>query len=213
MNNILIIDGNPEVRNITIKSLQEAGFEVIVRENLSSDTRLLESIRSENVENKKRIASLKSCQQNELSTKITVELKICSIQDKLASNLQASDIENIPSIFPVSNCSKLNKIFEFIEEHYRERLFVYDVAQALGYNTAYLTNLVKRKTKKGIYAWIIERRMSEACKLLLKTDQSVNNIASEVGYPDASHFTRHFRQIYSISPKAWRDAHVLLIAA
>ncbi len=212
MNGILIMNSNIKVRDIAIESLQEAGFEVILTENIFSNSHSTENIFSENAENKKTIASLKSCQQGELSTTITIELKKCTIQQKLASKLQASDIGNIAqteSIFPISTCSKLNKIFEFIEEHYREHLFVRDVAQALGYNTAYLTNLVKRKTKKGIYGWIIERRMSEACKLLLKTDRSVNNIASEVGYPDPSHFARHFRQIYSISPKAWRDACVL----
>jgi AraC-like DNA-binding protein len=208
MNDILIVNANVDVRDKAIKSLQEAGFEVIVGENIDFNYHSTGNIFSNNPENTISISSL-------LPTAMAIELKSCTIQHKLASNSQANDRDRIAqpkSIFPKYTCSKLNKVFEFIEEHYHEHLLVSDVAQALGYNTAYLTNLVKRKTKKAIYAWIIERRMSEACELLLKTDRSVNNIASQVGYPDASHFTRHFRQIYSISPKAWRDTHGLLVA-
>ncbi len=111
------------------------------------------------------------------------------------------------SIFPICNCSLLNKVFQFIEENYHQQINLGDVAEAVGYSSTYLTNLVKRQTQKGIYGWIIERRMAEARSLLLKTDQSVNWIAAKVGYPDSGHFSRLFRQNYSISPKAWRDKH------
>ncbi|MEM9925348.1 MAG: DNA-binding response regulator [Cyanobacteria bacterium P01_D01_bin.50] len=111
------------------------------------------------------------------------------------------------SIFPICNCPLLTKVFQFIEENYHQQINLSDVAEAVGYSTTYLTNQVKRQTRKGIYGWIIERRMAQACSLLLKTDESVSWIAAEVGYPDPGHFSRLFRQKYSISPKAWRDTY------
>ncbi|MEM6400524.1 MAG: helix-turn-helix domain-containing protein [Cyanobacteria bacterium P01_D01_bin.116] len=131
------------------------------------------------------------------------------ISRKLYPKNQASNKINkfSESIFPVCSCSLLNKVFQFIENNYHEQINLGDVAEAVGYSTTYLTNLVKRQTQKGIYGWIIERRMIEARSLLLKTDQSVSWIAAKVGYPDSGHFSRLFRQNYSISPKAWRDTH------
>ncbi|MEB3220256.1 MAG: DNA-binding response regulator [Nostocales cyanobacterium 94392] len=129
---------------------------------------------------------------------------------KLYSENQTSQGRNTlqsESIFPISNCSLLNEVFQFIEENYHQQINLGDVAEAVGYTATYLTNLVKRQTQKGIYGWIIERRMAEARSLLIKTDQSVSWIAAKVGYPDSGHFSRLFRQNYSISPKAWRDTH------
>ncbi|GAB1543996.1 hypothetical protein NUACC21_66720 [Scytonema sp. NUACC21] len=110
------------------------------------------------------------------------------------------------SIFPDS-FPQLHPVFQFIEENYHKQINLNNVAEAVGYSTAYLTNLVKRQTNKTVYNWIVERQMAEARMLLLKTDEPVNQIAAKVGYPDAGHFIRRFRQIYSISPKQWRNTH------
>ncbi|MGD1913180.1 MAG: helix-turn-helix domain-containing protein [Rivularia sp. (in: cyanobacteria)] len=148
-------------------------------------------------------------QENELLSAINVQLQKQKIlQQWYISRKSCPENQNSSSsIFPVSNCSLLNKVFQFIEENYHQQINLSDVAEAVGYSTTYLTNQVKRQTQKGIYGWIIERRMAQACSLLLKTDESVSWIAAEVGYPDPGHFSRLFRQKYSISPKAWRDTH------
>ena len=121
---------------------------------------------------------------------------------------QPTDTARLPSsesIFPA--CSKLNKVFQFIEDNYHQPINLSDVAQAAGYSPAYLTNLVKRQTKRSIHCWIVERRMAQARSLLLKTDEPVNQIAEAVGYPDAGHFIRQFRQLYKMPPKVWRNTH------
>ena len=109
------------------------------------------------------------------------------------------------SIFPA--CSQLHKVFQFIEDNYHQQINVDDVAQAVGYSPAYLTNLVKRQTTRTVHSWIVERRMAQARSLLLNTDEPVNQIAMAVGYPDVGHFIRQFRQLYSMPPKAWRNMH------
>ena len=120
---------------------------------------------------------------------------------------QSTDTTKLPnqSIFP--SCSHLNKVFQFIEDNYQEPINLYDVAQAVGYSPAYLTNLVKRQTDRTIHCWIVERRMADARSLLLETNQPVNQIAASVGYPDAGHFIRQFRKLYNLPPKVWRDTH------
>ena len=124
---------------------------------------------------------------------------------KGAQPTQAQGLPDFKSIFPAG--SKLKKVFQFIEENYHQPISVRDVARAVGYSPAYLTDFVKRQTKKSIHSWIVERRMVEACSLLLETDDYVNQIAAKVGYPDAGHFIRQFRQLYSIPPKVWRNQY------
>lgn len=108
------------------------------------------------------------------------------------------------TIFP--NHPKLAQVFRFIEAHYHQPISLTDVAQAVGYSPAYLTNLVQSQTGRTVKRWIIERRMTQARLLLTNTAQSINQIANAVGYTDVSYFIRQFRQMHQMSPQAWRNS-------
>ncbi len=88
------------------------------------------------------------------------------------------------------------EVFRFIDENYHRAVTLCDVAQAVGYSPAYLTNLMRQQTGKSFYRWLVERRMSQAISLLLKTEQTVGQISLAVGYQYACHFSRYFRQFY-----------------
>lgn len=107
------------------------------------------------------------------------------------------------SIFP--DCSQMSQVFRFIEENYHQAISLCDVAQAVGYSPAYLTNLMRQQTGKSVHRWLVERRMAQAIALLLKTEKTVSQIAETVGYQDVCHFSRYFRQFYGTSPQAWRN--------
>lgn len=103
-------------------------------------------------------------------------------------------------------CPQLKEIFDFIEANYYQSITLCDVAQAVGYSAAYLTDLVRRQTGKTVNHWIVERRMAAVRTLLLETNQSVNQIAEAVGYQNEGHFFRQFRQYHGVTPQVWRKA-------
>lgn len=103
---------------------------------------------------------------------------------------------------------KLACVFQFIETHFCQPISLKDVAQAVGYSPAYLTNLVQTHTGRTVKQWIIERRMAQARQLLADTNQSVRAIAEASGYGDAGYFTRQFRQFHGVSPQFWRQNSV-----
>ena len=107
-------------------------------------------------------------------------------------------------IFP--DCARLSPVFAFIEAHYSQPISLGDVAKAVGYSPAYLTNLAQELTGNSIKRWITERRMFQARQLLCETDQSVRQIAESIGYSDVAYFTRHFRQLHGDPPQSWRNS-------
>jgi len=109
------------------------------------------------------------------------------------------------SILP--SVPQLKEVFDFIEANYCQPITLCDVAGAVGYSRAYLTDLVGSQTGKTVNRWIVERRMAEVRSLLQNTDQSVEQIAQAVGYQNACHFFRQFRQHHGTTPQAWRKAH------
>lgn len=107
------------------------------------------------------------------------------------------------SIFP--NVPWLKNVFHFIEANFQQRITLCDVAQAVGYSPAYLTNLVGSQTGRTVNRWIVERRMAEARSLLQQTDLSGVQIARAVGYENTRHFFRQFNQYHGTTPQAWRE--------
>ena len=101
----------------------------------------------------------------------------------------------------------LSKVFSFIEENYQNQISLREVAKEVGLSPAYLTDLIRRKTGKTVLTWIAERRMAEARKLLLETNQSIEQITEAVGYFDRRHFSRLFLRFHKSTPHAWRIAN------
>ena len=127
-----------------------------------------------------------------------------------ASLREASGTETmIPpkSIFPC--IPQLKEVFDFIEAHYQEGITLCDVALAVGYSPAYLTNRVAKQTGETVNCWIVKRRMAGARFLLQNDNQTVEKIAKALGYQDVSHFSRQFRQHHGLPPQAWRKEHQL----
>ena len=54
--------------------------------------------------------------------------------------------------------------------------------------------------------WLERRRMEVACSLLLATSRTVQDIAEEIGYPNAFHFSTRFRTLVGASPSQWRKS-------
>ena len=101
----------------------------------------------------------------------------------------------------------LNHVFRFIETNYQDSISLREVAGAVGRSPAYLTDLVRRETGKTVLNWIMERRMAEARRLLVETDQSVEQITEAVGYFDRRHFSRQFLRLHKATPQLWRRTY------
>lgn len=139
------------------------------------------------------IRALKKRQQGSFQFQPTPESAIANT---------AKPLDSPKSVFPSD--SILSEVFKFIEVNYNQPIALRDVAQAVGYSAAYLTDLVRRHTGKTVNDWIVEHRMIAARDLLLSSDQCVNQIAEAVGYQHEGYFFRQFRRYHNATPCAWR---------
>lgn len=59
----------------------------------------------------------------------------------------------------------------------------------------------------GVQAYILARRLDEACGALsgLRRKEPIGNIAHRLGFSDAAHLSRAFRQRFGMSPRAYRQ--------
>lgn len=96
--------------------------------------------------------------------------------------------------------------FAVVDEAYAQPLALAGVAARVGLSPGHLTTEVRRRTRRTVQAWIVERRMSEARRLLVETDLSVQDVGAQVGIPDPSYFIRRFRHAHGVPPLRWRQA-------
>ncbi|MBD2606424.1 response regulator transcription factor [Scytonema hofmannii FACHB-248] len=120
-----------------------------------------------------------------------------------AFKLEQTAIANPKFSFPC--VPQLKKVFDFIEAHYHQGISLCDVAEAVGYSPAYLTNQVGKLTGETVNRWIVKRRMIAACLLLQTKNQTIEEIATSLGYQNPCHFSRQFRQHYGFPPQVWRS--------
>lgn len=55
------------------------------------------------------------------------------------------------------------------------------------------------------YEYLVRKRMSTAAILLRESEKSIMQISEEVGYSNASNFTRMFKKIYGVNPREYRN--------
>lgn len=96
------------------------------------------------------------------------------------------------------------EIFRYIDDHLAGSITLGDIANAVNFSPAYLTDLMKRETGRPICSWIIELRLRRAEHLLSHTDQPIAQIAASIGYFDANSFGRAFTKRRGVSPWEWR---------
>jgi YesN/AraC family two-component response regulator len=123
---------------------------------------------------------------------------------------QTTEVEPVSqSFFPRD--VQLKDVFDYIEANYDQGITLCDVANAVGYSAAYLTHRVAKQTGDTVNGWIVKRKMAAARCLLLETKYTIEQIATNLGYQNACHFSRQFRQHNEIPPQTWRKKHQAVV--
>lgn len=92
----------------------------------------------------------------------------------------------------------------YIEAHLNENIGLEDVARETGYSYCHMTRLFKSGVGETVGNYISKRRLSNAAKELLYTENRIIDIAVENGYESSEAFSRAFKDVYHISPKEYR---------
>ena len=98
----------------------------------------------------------------------------------------------------------LQKAVAFIDEHFRETLRLETVAAYVGLNPSYLSTIFNRELKISFSGYLTQKRIEEASLLLIKTNNSLSEIAVSVGFENQSYFSQSFRKHTGMTPKQYR---------
>ena len=96
------------------------------------------------------------------------------------------------------------KMEQYIEENYKTKISLDDIATALHASGSYLSRLYKRKTGKNLFDVILDKRIEAAKEYLAQTDMRTYEISEAVGIEDPGYFSKMFKKKTGVSPKEFR---------
>ena len=101
--------------------------------------------------------------------------------------------------------SYVERCRDYIRKHYRDKIYLEDIAQALDLSPSYLSRLYRRETGGCIQDAINEERVYRASNLLRYSDMSLTQIAHYVGFPSQSYMGKIFKKWKNMTPMAYRE--------
>jgi AraC-like DNA-binding protein len=96
------------------------------------------------------------------------------------------------------------KILDYIDKNFNT-VTLDILALKFGYNSKYLSRLIKNYTGKNFKDLILEKRMERASLLLLNTDLTIHMIMEDCGLSNETYFYRCFHKKYNMTPNEYRS--------
>lgn len=99
---------------------------------------------------------------------------------------------------------RMKAMLSFLEMHYAEELTLGQIAASACISETECMRCFRRSIGVSPIRFLKERRLWHAAGLLRTTRQSVSEVAVSCGFWDMSYFTKAFRQLYGVTPTAYR---------
>ncbi|MBF4694635.1 helix-turn-helix transcriptional regulator [Fusibacter ferrireducens] len=107
----------------------------------------------------------------------------------------------------VSHSMLVQNALKMIQGQFRKQMRLKSLAQELSVSESYLSRCLKRETGMTLSEHILKLRIDEAKQLLIKTDASVYDIATAVGFNYQNHFASVFKKYTGLQPLVYRNRH------
>lgn len=100
--------------------------------------------------------------------------------------------------------NKIEYVLRYVQDNFKKQLTLEDIASQINMSPSAFCRFFKKKTARTITDYLIDIRISAACKMLTQGDFTVSETCYESGYNSTSNFHRHFRRVTGCSPKEYK---------
>lgn len=134
------------------------------------------------------------------------EMLLALMKRLIIKTTHLAKTQNFPAEIETEKLDIIRRFNFLVDIHYKEQKQVAFYADALHKSPKTLSNLFHLHSSKTPQQIIHERVALEAKRFLLFTDKSCKEIAYELGFEDANHFSKFFKKIYQQPPLAYRNS-------
>lgn len=131
---------------------------------------------------------------------------------KFTAQLSCTPLEKEyhPSEQEVRDMRRMKAMLSFLEAHYAEELTLEQISESACISVTECMRCFRRSIGVSPIRFLKERRLQHAADMLRHTEMSISGIAASCGFLDMSYFAKSFRQLYGITPTAYRNSGSIL---
>mgnify|MGYP000128807853 CR=1 FL=1 len=117
------------------------------------------------------------------------------------------DSNNISNVnYQEKNQKLVESILEYTELNFSDPdLSLKSISQMFHLSTAYVGKIFKTIQGNSYASYLVNYRLERSKTLLLETNKTVNEIAGELGFTNATYFTTLFKNEYGMTPTTFRN--------
>ena len=126
----------------------------------------------------------------------------------LAASKEARGLASLghaPSL-DARNASRISRACEFIQQRFGDPIRQADAAAHVALSPSAFSRMFRRATGLTFTKFLSGVRLSEACRILVETDDTIAQICHRCGFANLSNFNRRFLAAKKVTPRAFRRA-------
>lgn len=100
----------------------------------------------------------------------------------------------------------LSRALAFIEQRMCDGFTLDELARTAAISRFHFARQFRVSTGYSPMGYLLHRRIEQACDALRRDCGCIADIAAGLGFFDQSHFTRTFRRVTGMTPRAWAKA-------
>lgn len=109
--------------------------------------------------------------------------------------------------YDTMNTDNINAIYNYTLDHFQEKISIHEVAGIANISPHSFCRYFKSRTMKTYWQFLLEVRISYACKLLIENKMSISQICYTCGFNNLSNFNRQFKTIIGMTPSQYLKEH------
>lgn len=126
-------------------------------------------------------------------------------ESRIAEHLVENwDTDGVPQFKARPGENSIDRTFRYLYGHYTEEHTLDEIAAYANQNKTALCRAFRKATGYSVFQFINRLRVERACELLRNTDESITDIACQVGYNTFSHFNLQFKAVMHLPPSMYR---------
>jgi len=103
----------------------------------------------------------------------------------------------------VTEGKRMNDILQFTFNQSHRKIKIEEVAEVANLSAEAFCRYFKVRTRKTYTNFLNEVRISNACKMLIEKEKSIQEIGYDSGFANLSHFNRTFKKVTGKTPKGY----------
>lgn len=116
---------------------------------------------------------------------------------------KSQDSKVLTSLSTYINASIVNSMIKYISINYND-VTLDSLSNHFNYHPNYISSLIKKETNMTFQQHVQSAKLNKAAYLLINTDSYIKDISIDLGYIDASHFNKIFKETYNSTPSEYR---------